>query len=62
MKLKAQTLFAFMFYATLCYIMIVGKEIPQALLVIVATINGFYYGNKTVKKRTTGDKGLKNTV
>jgi len=52
MKLKAQTLFAFMFYATLCYIMIVGKEIPQALLVIVATINGFYYGNKTVKKRS----------
>ena len=45
-KIKAQTVFAFMFYGTLCYMIVAEKSVPDSLIVIVSTISGFYYGKK----------------
>ena len=45
-KIKARTVFAFMFYAVFFYLVITEKKLPQELVMIVGTILGFYFGNK----------------
>ncbi len=35
-----------MFGATVCYLSIVGREIPGVLLALIGTIIGFYFGAK----------------
>ena len=37
---------ALMFGATICYLAIVGREIPEVLYLLVGTIIGFYFGTK----------------
>lgn len=37
---------ALMFGATVCYLSIVGHEIPGVLLALIGTIIGFYFGTK----------------
>ncbi len=37
---------ALMFGATVCYLSIVGREIPGVLLALIGTIIGFYFGAK----------------
>ena len=52
---KPRTIFAFMFYATYCYLIIMGKEIHEELITVVSTLLGYYYGQK-VGKNATKDK------
>lgn len=52
MKIKARTVFAFMFYATFCYLMIVGKDTPQSLISIVSGLLGYYFGQSMPKQKT----------
>lgn len=44
-----QGILAVMFGATICYLAIVGRDIPGVLLALVGTIIGFYF---RVKKAT----------
>jgi len=50
---KPRTLFAFMFYATTCYMIIAQQEVPKFLENLVMILMGFYFGQK-VKKRNGG--------
>ncbi len=50
-KIKAQTIFATMFYGSWCWLTINGKPIPQALSHIVFMLLSFHYGSKHVKKQ-----------
>jgi len=47
---KARTFFAFMFYATACYLILRQIEIPQFLNTICSTLMGYYYGSRDNKK------------
>lgn len=49
MKLKARTIFAFMFYATFCYLVVIGETVPQSLLSIVSGLMGYYFGSRQTK-------------
>jgi len=49
---KARTVFAMMFYATLCYMLLKQMQIPDILKEIVSFIMGFYFGQKqSVQKK-----------
>jgi len=37
---------ALMFGATICYLAIVGREMPGILLALIGTIFGYYFGTK----------------
>lgn len=37
---------ALMFGATVCYLSIVGRDVPGVLLALIGTIIGFYFGTK----------------
>ena len=50
MKLKARTVFAFMFYATFCYLLVVGRDVPQVLISVVSVLMGAYFGASTPKQ------------
>ncbi len=41
-----QGVLALMFGATICYLAIVGREIPGILLALIGTIFGFYFAAK----------------
>ncbi len=43
---RPRTIFAFMFYYTICYLIMKRIEIPQVLNTIVSTLMGFYFGQK----------------
>jgi len=43
---KARTIFAMMFYTTLCFMLLKGFPIPDILKEIVSFIMGFYFGQK----------------
>jgi len=47
---KPRTLFAFMFYATACYLILRQIEIPQFLNTICSTLMGYFYGSRSPKK------------
>ncbi len=38
---------AFMFGATLCYLAIEGRDMPDILAALIGTIFGYYFGTKT---------------
>ena len=41
-----RTVFAAMFYITFCYLILKGRDVPEALLNIVSTLMGFWFGNR----------------
>ena len=43
---KPRTIFALMFYATFCYLIIVDWVVPDILNSIVNLLMGFYFGQK----------------
>lgn len=43
---SARTIFAFMFYATLCYMILKQFPVPDVLKEIVSFLMGFYFGQK----------------
>lgn len=48
--MKPRTIFAFMFYATVCYLVLKQLPIPEILKEICCTLMGFYFGSKTKPK------------
>ena len=44
--LKPRTLFATMFYGTMCYLILKGAEIPQELNTICSMLMGYYFGSR----------------
>ena len=55
---KPRTIFAFMFYATACYLILKQVEIPQFLNTICSTLMGYYYGSKKQKEVDGGSKTM----
>jgi len=53
--LKPRTIFAFMFYATFCYLVICQLPIPEGLSTVVATLMGFYFGQRSKKGDSNGN-------
>lgn len=51
---SARTLFAFMFYGTLCYMLLRQIPIPDVLKEIVSFLMGFYFGQKQSAKKEEG--------
>jgi len=49
-KIKARTLFAFMFYGVFLYLVILGREVPDPLVGIVGIIMGHYFGERFPNK------------
>jgi len=54
--LKPRTLFAFMFYGTVCYMFIRQIEVPKFLEFVVTMLLGFYFGSKIKKEANGGTK------
>jgi 5-bromo-4-chloroindolyl phosphate hydrolysis protein len=52
--LKARTVFAMMFYATLCMLILKGIPVPDILKEIVSFLMGFYFGQKQSTKPENG--------
>jgi hypothetical protein len=48
---KPRTIFAFMFYATLCYLILKQVPIPEILKEIVSFLMGFYFGQKLPEQK-----------
>lgn len=42
-----QAVLALMFGGTVCYMYLVGAEVPETLLTLLGLIIGFYFGGKT---------------
>lgn len=42
-----QAILALMFGGTVCYMYLVGVEVPETLLTLLGLIIGFYFGGKT---------------
>jgi len=58
---EARTLFAFMFYASFCYILLKGHQIPPELNTIVSSLMGFWFGaDKRPPKSIDSLNGEKN--
>ena len=51
---KARTVFAFMFYATFCFMIVYEKTIPDPLIAIVSGLMGYYFGSSVPKKVKDG--------
>jgi len=49
-KVKARTIFAFMFYATFCYLVLRQLPIPESLERLVYILMGFYFGQRAKKQ------------
>lgn len=47
--LKPRTIFTFMFFATLCYLVLSKIDVPPMLNTIVSNLLGFYFGEKVGK-------------
>jgi len=47
--LKPRTIFAFMFYGVLCYLIFRQFPIPEILKNIVMSLMGFYFGQRVKK-------------
>jgi len=48
---KPRTIFAFMFYGTLCYLILTAMPIPEILKEIVSFLMGFYFGQKLPEQK-----------
>ena len=48
---KARTIFAMMFYGTLCYMVLKQLVIPDILKEIVSFLMGFYFGQRQSNKK-----------
>ena len=48
--LKPRTIFTFMIYATVCYLVIVGKAIPDLIADAFFVMLGFWFGEKIGRK------------
>ena len=44
--IKPRTFFAFMFYATFCYLILKGQPIPESLNNIVFSLISFWFGTR----------------
>lgn len=49
--IKPRTIFAFMFYGTLCYLILKQLPIPEVLKEIVSFLMGFYFGQKLPEQK-----------
>lgn len=47
---RPRTVFAFMFYFTMCYLIIKQIPVPESLKSIVSFLLGFYFGQRTKRK------------
>ncbi len=47
--MKPRTVFAFMFYITFCYLVVMQFEVPESLQAVVTGLLGFYFGQRTKK-------------
>lgn len=52
---KPRTVFTFMFYSTLCYMILRGISIPDLLNTIVSTLFGYWFGSKTTQPIKNGE-------
>ncbi len=52
--IKPRTLFAFMFYGTVCYMFLRQIEVPEFLRNVVLVLLGHYFGKNSVKKEVNG--------
>jgi uncharacterized membrane protein YdjX (TVP38/TMEM64 family) len=48
---KPRTIFAFMFYFTLCYLVFKQLPVPEILKEIVSFLMGFYFGQKLPEQK-----------
>lgn len=48
---KPRTIFAFMFYFTLCYLILKQIPVPEILKEIVSFLMGFYFGQKLPEQK-----------
>ena len=55
---KPRTIFAFMFYATLCYLILKQLPIPEILKQIVSFLMGFYFGQKLPEQKRRKNENL----
>ena len=53
--IKPRFIFTFMFFATACYLMIIGSTVPNLLKNIIFSLMGFYYGEK-IYRSNNGNK------
>ena len=51
---KPRSIFAFMFYFTLCYMVLKQFPIPDVLKEIVSFLMGFYFGQKMPQQKESG--------
>jgi len=54
MVIKPRTVFAFMWYATACYILVMGKVLPNFLENICLMLMSFYFGQHVKKGANNG--------
>lgn len=52
--LKPRTIFAALFYFTLCYLILRQMPIPEILREIVSFLLGFYFGQKLPEQKKNG--------
>lgn len=60
--IKPRTFFAFMFYATFCYLIINQKTVPESLNNIVFSLISFWFGTRVGENIKNGDKNEKPIV
>jgi len=53
---KPRTIFAALFYGTLCYLLIRQFPIPEILKEITSFLMGFYFGQKMPEQKGEGNK------
>ena len=47
--LSSRTLFAAAFYGAGVFLLVTGKELPEALTGIIGTLMGYYFGSRQLK-------------
>ena len=55
--IKPRTFFAFMFYATFCFLIIKGQPIPESLNNIVFSLISFWFGTRVGEQIATKTNG-----
>jgi len=55
--LKPRTVFAFMFYSTLCYLIFNQLPVPEILKNIITFLMGFYFGQKLPEQKKQEGQG-----
>ena len=57
---KPRTIFALMFYGTACYLLILGREVPEPLKNVVIMLLSFYFGSASKKEVNNGSTKMDN--